>query len=126
VEHVDLCGRDDADLCDPAVVDVTGERHRVLGLAENERQHTTIVSSLLVQSGHERPVPRGAPAQTTFRHVACVEYPAHEKGETMIWLIVLLLVLFALVGGLAVSKFLLILLLVAIALAVFGAFGRTA
>jgi hypothetical protein len=44
----------------------------------------------------------------------------------MIWLIVLLLVLFALVGGLAVSKFLLILLLVAVALAVFGAFGRTA
>jgi hypothetical protein len=44
----------------------------------------------------------------------------------MIWLIVLLLVLFALIGGWAVSKFLLILLLVALVVALFGAFGRTA
>jgi hypothetical protein len=44
----------------------------------------------------------------------------------MIWLIVLLLVLFALIGGWAVSKFLLILLLVALLVALFGAFGRTA
>jgi hypothetical protein len=44
----------------------------------------------------------------------------------MIWLIVLLLVLFALIGGWAVSKFLLISLLVALRVALFGAFGLTA
>jgi len=42
----------------------------------------------------------------------------------MIWLIVLLLVVLAVAGGWAVSKFLLVLLLVALVLAVFGAFGR--
>jgi hypothetical protein len=44
----------------------------------------------------------------------------------MIWLIVLVLVLLALLGGWAVSKFLLVLLLVALVVALFGAFGRTA
>ncbi|HEX6724307.1 MAG TPA: hypothetical protein VF073_03610 [Gaiella sp.] len=42
----------------------------------------------------------------------------------MIWLIVLLFVVLAVVGGWAVSKFLLVLLLVALVLAVFGALGR--
>ena len=42
----------------------------------------------------------------------------------MLWFIVLLLVLFALVGGWALSKLLLALLIVALALALFGAFGR--
>jgi hypothetical protein len=44
----------------------------------------------------------------------------------MIWLIVLVLVLLALLGGWAVSKFLLVLLLVALVVALVGAFGRTA
>jgi hypothetical protein len=43
----------------------------------------------------------------------------------MLWFIVLLLVLIALVGGWALSKLLLALLIVALALALFGAFGRT-
>jgi hypothetical protein len=44
----------------------------------------------------------------------------------MIWLIVVVLVLLALLGGWAVSKFLLALLLVALVVALVGAFGRTA
>jgi hypothetical protein len=44
----------------------------------------------------------------------------------MLWFIVLLLVLIALVGGWAVSKLLLALLIVALVVALFGAFGRTA
>lgn len=43
----------------------------------------------------------------------------------MIWLLVLLLVLFAIGGGIAVSKLLFALLVVALVLALFGAFGRT-
>jgi hypothetical protein len=42
----------------------------------------------------------------------------------MLWFIVLLLVLIALVGGWAVSKLLLALLIVALVVALFGAFGR--
>jgi hypothetical protein len=44
----------------------------------------------------------------------------------MIWFLVLLLVLIALIGGWTLSKFLLALLLVALVLAVIGAFSRTA
>ena len=44
----------------------------------------------------------------------------------MIWLLVVLLVLIALIGGWTLSKFLLALLLVALVLALIGAFGRTA
>jgi len=43
----------------------------------------------------------------------------------MLWFLVVLIVLFAIVGGWAVSKFLLLLLLVALLVALFGAFGRT-
>ena len=43
----------------------------------------------------------------------------------MLWLIVLLIVLIALIGGWTVSKLLLALLIVALAMALFGAFGRT-
>ena len=44
----------------------------------------------------------------------------------MLWFIVLLLVLIALIGGWTVSKLLLALLIVALVVALFGAFGRTA
>jgi len=44
----------------------------------------------------------------------------------MLWILVLILVLLAIVGGWAVSKLLLALLIVALVLALFGAFGRTA
>ena len=44
----------------------------------------------------------------------------------MLWFIVLLLVLIALIGGWALSKLLLALLIVALVVALFGAFGRTA
>ena len=43
----------------------------------------------------------------------------------MLWFVVLLIVLLAIVGGWTVSKFLFILLLVALLVALFGAFGRT-
>ena len=43
----------------------------------------------------------------------------------MIWFFVVLLVLIAVIGGWTVSKFLLVLLLVALLVALFGAFGRT-
>jgi hypothetical protein len=44
----------------------------------------------------------------------------------MIWILVLLLVLFAVLGGVAVSKFIFLLLIVALVLAVLGAFNRSA
>jgi hypothetical protein len=44
----------------------------------------------------------------------------------VVWFIVLLLVLIALIGGWTVSKLLLALLIVALVVALFGAFGRTA
>jgi hypothetical protein len=89
------------------------------------------------RSGHSGVMPASKATQTTavaiqackrrFRGRLTWNNGTRPKGEReMIWLIVLLLVLFALVGGWAVSKLLLILLLVALALAVFGAFGRTA
>lgn len=44
-----------------------------------------------------------------------------EGGFTLIWLLVLLIVLLAVAGGLALSKFLFILLVVAVIVALFGA-----
>jgi hypothetical protein len=41
----------------------------------------------------------------------------------MLWLLVLILLVFAIAGGIALSKFLFILLVVAVVLALFGAFG---
>ena len=43
----------------------------------------------------------------------------------MIWLLVLLLVIFAIAGGVAISKFVFLLLIVALLLALFGGFGRS-
>ena len=43
----------------------------------------------------------------------------------MIWLLVLLRLILAIGGGVALSKFLFVLLVVALVLALFGAFGRT-
>lgn len=43
----------------------------------------------------------------------------------MIWLLVLILAILAIGGGIALSKFLFLLLLVALVVALFGAFGRT-
>ena len=43
----------------------------------------------------------------------------------MLWLLVLLLVLFAVLGGVAVSKFIFLLLVVAAVLALLGAFNRS-
>lgn len=44
----------------------------------------------------------------------------------MLWILVLLLVLFAVVGGLALSKFIFLLLLIAIAVALLGSRGSRA
>ena len=43
----------------------------------------------------------------------------------MLWILVLLLVLFAVVGGMAVSKFIFLLLIAALVLAAVGAFNRS-
>lgn len=43
-----------------------------------------------------------------------------------LWLIVLLLVLFAIIGGVAIGKFLFLILIAAAILALFGLFSRTA
>jgi len=44
----------------------------------------------------------------------------------MLWLIVLLLILFAIIGGVALSKFLFLVLIVALAVALFNLFGSRA
>lgn len=44
----------------------------------------------------------------------------------LIWVLVALLLLFAIVGGIAISKFLFFVLIVALLLALFGFFSRTA
>lgn len=43
----------------------------------------------------------------------------------MLWILVLLLVIFAFVGGMAVSKFIFLLLVAALVLAAVGAFNRS-
>jgi len=43
----------------------------------------------------------------------------------MLWLLVLLLILFAVVGGIALSKFIFLLLVVALIVAVFSMFSRS-
>jgi hypothetical protein len=43
----------------------------------------------------------------------------------LLWLLVLLLLIFAVAGGLAVSKFLFLLLIVALIVAIFGGFSRS-
>jgi hypothetical protein len=48
------------------------------------------------------------------------------RFKEMIWLLVLLLVLFAIVGGIAVSKLIFLLLVVALAVAALGAISRSA
>ena len=53
-------------------------------------------------------------------------FTQHENGgEGVIWLLVLLLLILAIGGGVALSKFLFLLLIVALVVALFGAFGRT-
>jgi hypothetical protein len=47
-------------------------------------------------------------------------------GETMIWLLVLILAILAIGGGIALSKFLFLLLVVALVLALVSAFNRSA
>jgi energy-coupling factor transporter transmembrane protein EcfT len=46
-----------------------------------------------------------------------------KEARPMIWLLVLLLVIFAVLGGVAVSKFIFLLLVVALVVALFG--GRS-
>ncbi len=50
---------------------------------------------------------------------------ANQRRWEMLWLLVLLLVLFAVAGGVAVSKFIFLLLIVAVVLALLGAFNRS-
>jgi hypothetical protein len=54
--------------------------------------------------------------------------PAFLKEDTVVllWVLVALLLLFAIVGGVAISKFLFFVLIVAVLLAVIGLFTRTA
>jgi hypothetical protein len=51
---------------------------------------------------------------------------ANPEVSSMVWLLVLLVALLAIGGGVAVSKFLFLLLLVALVLALLGAFGGRA
>jgi hypothetical protein len=52
--------------------------------------------------------------------------PQRNGGErTVIWLLVLLLLLLAIGGGVVVSKLLFLVLVVALALALFGVFNRS-
>ena len=44
----------------------------------------------------------------------------------VLWLIVALLILFAVVGGITIGKFLFLILIAAVILALFGLFSRTA
>lgn len=53
------------------------------------------------------------------------EQPLVEVNE-MLWLLVLLVVLVAIVGGVAISKFVFLLLVAAVILALLGAFSRSA
>jgi hypothetical protein len=54
--------------------------------------------------------------------------PHFLKADTVVllWVLVALLLLFAIVGGVAISKFLFFVLIVAVLLAVIGLFTRTA
>jgi hypothetical protein len=47
-------------------------------------------------------------------------------GESVIWLLVIILAVLAIGGGVALTKFLFLLLIAALVLAVVGAFSRTA
>ena len=49
-----------------------------------------------------------------------------ETARLALWLIVLLLVLFGIIGGVAIGKFLFLILIAAAILALFGLFSRTA
>ena len=49
-----------------------------------------------------------------------------EAGVALLWVLVALLLLFAIIGGVAISKFLFFVLIVAVALALIGFFTRTA
>jgi hypothetical protein len=51
---------------------------------------------------------------------------SEEADVVLIWVLVALLLLFAIVGGIAISKFLFFVLIVALLLALFGFFSRTA
>jgi len=53
-------------------------------------------------------------------------FTRHEnEGDRVIWLLVSLLLVLAIGGGVALSKFLFLLLIVALVVALVGAFGRT-
>lgn len=47
------------------------------------------------------------------------------RGETVLWLLVLILLILAIGGGIALSKLLFLLLIVALVLALVGAFNRS-
>jgi hypothetical protein len=55
------------------------------------------------------------------------EYTRHTAKEIhmLIWLLVLLLVILAIGGGVALSKFLFLILVIALILALFGVFNRS-
>jgi hypothetical protein len=46
--------------------------------------------------------------------------PSHRREVHMLWILVLLLVIFAIAGGIAISKFLFFLLLIALIVALLG------
>jgi hypothetical protein len=54
--------------------------------------------------------------------------PEGPRGGSMLalWLIVALLILFAVIGGVAITKFLFLILIIAAIVALFGLFTRTA
>jgi len=58
----------------------------------------------------------------------CSGGKSHERSPTVLalWLIVLALVLFAVIGGVAIAKFLFLVLIAAAILALIGLFTRTA
>jgi heme A synthase len=72
--------------------------------------------------------PGGAKTSKAVLRRPTREYQGDQerKERDVLWFIVLLLVLIALIGGWTVSKLLLALLIVALVVALFGAFGRTA
>jgi hypothetical protein len=59
-------------------------------------------------------------------HQEIVRLPIQEEvNVVLLWLLVALLLVFAIVGGVAISKFLFLLLVIAAIVALFGLFTRT-
>ena len=72
--------------------------------------------------------PAARPLATAVDADAAGEYRRHtakEISHMLIWLLVLLLVILAIGGGVALSKFLFLILVVALILALFGVFNRS-